>query len=926
MDIGATGLGLIDYAIFIVALVAVLIVGLFSGGKIKTLADYATSRGKKFSTPVLVMTMLATAIGSNTSIGSISEIYNNGLIYIIEDTLTLIGTFLLIQYAAKFIAGRYPGVISLYGIVEQEYGTLPAKVSSAFAVFDTMISLSMQIIGMAYVVKTFLGIPFIWGASISTAVFVLYSSVGGIRSVVYTDVLQFLIILVVFPILTGIVIYNAGGIDEVLTAVPKEKLQIIDHPDFVEYSFLATFWMMPFSLLLPIFVQRFLMCSDSKELRHMGLTWVLFRLVFIVMLGIIGLSGVVLLSDVSSGKEVIPALMKNYLPIGLKGLAITTFFAIIMSTADSYLNAAAVLISEIMMNKGEREKRDRRELDIAMGIDVEEDDSDRKQIRRARIGSFILGGGAFLIALLDFSFIKVTTIASAIAFGAINIPVFFAPFKKRKLKSINAYMGSIIGGVGSFLLFWGILGQERVYMVSTFAAFFAIGGWFIGANFFDKNKTTFWRNMRIICTPIGGFSKFLSPPQGYGYITVFGIISFLMRYGLYPWKLFSQGYLLLSVMLILSCVLLLILAFGDRIKGSSNNLFLTLWIITIFLAFPFYNMLALLHDPGNIINSASLLIALFLTNLLFDWRVSLLMLLVSFLLVSALNTAIYHQEALFSSPDQIFLAIYAIMAGVLVGMFLKRMWDSASEEKLEYAYIMAGSVAHELQTPIMEVGGWLEFIPPNSLDKNSITQDKLDEIKKVLLSIRGSYNNSVDTIRRTMQVFTMGRQGRDVVDTDLNMAELVADAVKTVRIEDSKRDRIRISISPDLVVHAYANNLITILHNLIRNAAMYSLSKDKKATIRIYNEGRDVIVYDDGVGIRSDRILTIFDRGTSYDSKRGSGFGLYYCKIEMERLGGRIRCYSREGEFTKFVLSFPEVRAKKAHKNRPVKRNRMRFQ
>jgi SSS family solute:Na+ symporter len=922
MDIGATGLGLIDYAIFIVALVAVLIVGLFSGGKIKTLADYATSRGKKFSTPVLAMTMLATAIGSNTSIGAISEIYNYGLIYIVEDTITLIGTFLLVQYAAKFIAGRYSGAISLYGIVEQEYGILPAKISSGFAVLLTLISLSAQVIGMAYVVKTFLGVPFIWGAGISTMVFVLYSSIGGIRSVVYTDVLQFLIILIVFPLLTGIVIYNVGGIEAVLKAVPKEKLQIIDHPDLVEYSFLAIFWMMPFSLLLPIFVQRFLMCGNSKELRSMGLTWVLFRLVFIVMLGIIGLSGVVLLTDLSSGKEVIPALMNNYLPVGLKGLAITTFFAIIMSTADSYLNAAAILISEIMMNKEEREKRDRRELNIAMGMDVTEDNDDKKQVKRAIISSFILGVSSFLLALSDFPFLKIITVVAAVVFSAVNIPVFFAPFKSSRGKSKNSYLGSVIGGIGSFLFFWLWLGQDKAYMASVFTMIFSIAGWFIGANFFDKNKTTFWKNMRIICTPVGGFSKFLSPPQGYGYITVFGIISFLMRYGLYPWELFSQGRLLLSVTLILSCVLLLTLAFGDRIKGVSNKLFLTLWIATIFLSFPFYNMLSLLHEPENIINSASLLIALFLTNLLFDWRVSLLMLLVSFLLVSALNTAIYHQEALFSSPDQVFLAIYAIVAGVLVGMFLKRMWDSASEEKLEYAYTMAGSVAHELQTPIMEVGGWLEFVPPGSLDKNSTTQEQLDEVKNALSSIRKSYNNSVDTIKRTMQVFTMGKQGRDVVDTDLNMAKLVEEAVKTANIEDTTRERIQFNISPNLVVHAYDNNLITILHNLINNAATYSLSKDKKASIRIYNEGRDVIVYDDGVGIRSDRILTIFDRGTTYDSKRGSGFGLYYCSIEMQRIGGAIRCYSREGEFTQFVLSFPEVKVQKERKNKLTKKKR----
>jgi SSS family solute:Na+ symporter len=922
MDIVATGLGLIDYAIFFITLVMVLAVGFRAGGKIKSLADYAVSREKKFSMPVLAMTLIVTAIGSNSSIGAIAEIYNEGIIYTVTGLLWVMGTFLLIQHAMKFMAGRYAGQLSLYGIIEDEYGVMPAKFAASISVFLSLIYLSMQIIGMGYIAKTFLGVPFIWGASISTFVFVAYSSIGGIRGVVYTDVLQFFIVLIVFPLLLGLLIYKVGGLNPVFTQLPVEKTQILDHPNFKEYVYLTLFWVLPFGLLRAEFIQRFLMCSTGKELKQIGVSYMVFDIVFLLIVSVIALASITLLGSALPGKEVIPTLMQEYFPIGFKGLAIAAFFAVIMSTADSHLNAATVLFAELIMTKEVREKRDRRNLEIAMGINIEENEDDRKQVLSIRLFSAVLGFFALLLALSDFSFIKVATIASAIAFGAVNIPIFFAPFKNKKVKTINAYKGSLIGSFGSFLLLLVLLGQERVYMISFYSVFFTVAGWFIGAKFFDKSTTTFWKSYKQAYVVETKLFKQLEPPVSYVYFVIFCFVTLLMRYTLYPWELFSAGNGVLSSVFILSCVFLLTLSFGDKIKGKSNVLFIILWIGTMFLSLPFYNMLAFLQHGGDLVDLVGLVVSLFLMSLIFDWLLLLLLLGLSFVLVSVLNIFIFQQEGFFSTVDHTFLAIYVIMAGILVSMFLKKMWETTSKEKLEYAYTMAGSVAHELQTPIMEVGGWLEFIPPNSLDKNSITQDKLDEIKKVLLSIRGSYNNSVDTIRRTMQVFTMGRQGRDVVDTDLNMAELVADAVKTVRIEDSKRDRIRISISPDLVVHAYANNLITILHNLIRNAAMYSLSKDKKATIRIYNEGRDVIVYDDGVGIRSDRILTIFDRGTSYDSKRGSGFGLYYCKIEMERIGGRIRCYSREGEFTKFVLSFPEVRAKKAHKNRPVKRNR----
>jgi SSS family solute:Na+ symporter len=229
-DIGATGLGLIDYAIFFAALVAVLVVGIISGGKIKDLEDYALSKRKKFSTPVLAMTLIVTIIGSNSSMGRIAEVYNNGLIYIFSILLWMIGSIILVQHAANFMIGRYAGKISLYGLMEKEYGEMAARIASIISVFISMVYLSMQILGMGYVTKTFLNIPFIWGASLSAFVFIVYSSLCGIRGVVYTDILQFFIILIVFPILVGIVVYKVGGIEMVFLNYQRKNYRCLTTP------------------------------------------------------------------------------------------------------------------------------------------------------------------------------------------------------------------------------------------------------------------------------------------------------------------------------------------------------------------------------------------------------------------------------------------------------------------------------------------------------------------------------------------------------------------------------------------------------------------------------------------------------------------------------------------------------------------------
>jgi SSS family solute:Na+ symporter len=491
----------IDHFICFFMLLLTFVLGISSTGKVKGLEEYALSKGHKFSTPVISMTLIVTMIGSNASVGSISEIYNNGIIYACYLVAVLIGIFLLIQYASKFIIGRYTGSVSLYGIIEKEYGKWPAKFSSAVSVFISIIAISIQMIGMGYIAKNFLGISFYLGLAVTSVIFVMYSTVSGIRGVVYTDVLQFFIILVVFPILVGFVIYKTGDLDVILSAVPEEKFEIINHVNFIEYIFLSLFWIMPFAFLYPDLIQRFLMCNNEKQIKDIGKYWLSFQIFFMIMMLIIGFASISLVSNISSGKEVIPALMNEYFPKGIKGLAVTAFFAVIMSTADSGLNSATILVAEILMTEEEKWGQNQRKISPNKRKKDFEENGNIKQELNLKLYSFVLGGIAFLLALLDFSFVKGITIASAIAITAVNVPIFFAPFKKTEDKATGAYISSIVGGFGIFLILWIVLGQEKIYVASFFALIFAVIGWFIGTRYLDHLQTNFWQKIIKAYTP-----------------------------------------------------------------------------------------------------------------------------------------------------------------------------------------------------------------------------------------------------------------------------------------------------------------------------------------------------------------------------------------------------------------------------------------
>jgi Na+/proline symporter/signal transduction histidine kinase len=886
MNLSITVLELLDYAVFFAALLAVLVIGLRFGGKIDGLEDYATSRGKRFSAPVLAMTLIVTMVGSNASIGSINEIYKDGIIYFIHSIMCSFGIFLLIQYAAKFMTRRYNKAISIYGILEQEYGTWQAKFSSSVSVFISVVALSMQMIGMGYVAKIFLGLPFYVGLLGTSVIFILYSSFGGIRGVVYTDVLQFFIILVVFPILVGIIVYNIGGLNLLFEKLPTAKLEVLSHPNLKEYSFLTLFWIMPFGFLYPDLVQRFLMCRDGKDLQRIGLSWVLFRALFLSMVAIIGLASIVLLPSSVAGKEVVPSLMKDYLPAGFKGIAITGFLAVIMSSADSLLNSATVLIAEIHIsqkNRAEKNKKDPSKKDK------------NKETLSLKLSSMCLGFIALGLALLDFSFIKSITIASAISFAAVNIPIFFAPFKDKNKRAINAYLGSTIGGFSAFLILWLSIGHEKMYMVSFFAMFFAIAGWFIGANFFDRIKTTFWRQILDNYAPKFNLRELLDASRSYGYFVVFGILTFLLRYALEAWDFFAPEYTIVSALLTVCCALLVILYFGDKIRVRSEPLFIFIWLLTIFLSLPLYNMVALLQNAESMINLAGLIIAVLVMNVMLNWRMSIMLFMLAFAITSYLNHLFFHKTDLLNNFEYLSIMVYVTVAGVIMTMILRKVRENTALEKLEYSDAMACSIAHELKSPISTINMMLNVY--NSKDKEGI--------KKLLEEIRNAQNSSNEILSRTIQLFAQN-DGTNLKDEDLNLTDLTIELIKgrVKGLPQKYHNCISFDIKPNFMVHAYKNNLLTIIDNLFNNAYKYALSQKKNATLCIYSKGNTLVFHDTGPGMSSDKILSVFDKGVTYD-KRGSGFGLYYCKLEMQRIRGDITCESKEGEYTKFTLTFP---------------------
>ena len=96
-----------------------------------------------------------------------------------------------------------------------------------------------------------------------------------------------------------------------------------------------------------------------------------------------------------------------------------------------------------------------------------------------------------------------------------------------------------------------------------------------------------------------------------------------------------------------------------------------------------------------------------------------------------------------------------------------------------------------------------------------------------------------------------------------------------------------------------------VLYNLVRNSAE-AIGKDGTITIRVYFEDLSIviIVEDNGPGIPSERIPTLFDPFVTY-KKEGTGLGLAITKNVIDAHDGTIQVRSHLGNGTSFTLKLP---------------------
>jgi len=271
------------------------------------------------------------------------------LIYEIQAWIVLILGWVFLPFYAR------AGVFTMPEFLEKRFDARARWILSIFSIVAYVLTkISVTIYAGGVVVSALLGIDF-WTGAIATVVLTgVYTVLGGMRAVVYTETLQAIILVVGAAALTFIGLDHVGGWESMKQTVTPEYLNMwrsASDPNFPWPSLLiaSTITGIWYWCTDQYIVQRALTAKNIKEGRRGTIFGALLKL-FPVFLFLI--PGVIALTLKMRGElqwdspdEAFPVLMSNLLPSGLRGLVAAGLLAALMSSLASVFNSCSTLFT-----------------------------------------------------------------------------------------------------------------------------------------------------------------------------------------------------------------------------------------------------------------------------------------------------------------------------------------------------------------------------------------------------------------------------------------------------------------------------------------------------------------------------------------------------------------------------------------------------
>ncbi len=317
----------------------------------------------------VAISIMATQCSTNSILGApafVAFTAGGGLLWLQYELAVPLAMIALMLFIVPTF--RQLNLVSIYEYLEKRFGVSTRVMLSGLFMFVRAFATAVTVYSIAIVVELISGIDFIFSVILLGAFTAIYDSLGGIKGVIYSDVIQ-MAILVVMLIAVAILLTNdAGGIVSLWENFDPDKKRTLDFSGTGFDGSTFAFWPMLFGGLF-LYVSYY-GCDQSQTQRVLSTKNIETSNAALMLNGLMRFPVVALYCFIGVGIAVyaqnspefisllslehnepnvnlaVPVYMMTQLPAGVVGLGLVALFAAAMSSLDSVLSSLSATSME----------------------------------------------------------------------------------------------------------------------------------------------------------------------------------------------------------------------------------------------------------------------------------------------------------------------------------------------------------------------------------------------------------------------------------------------------------------------------------------------------------------------------------------------------------------------------------------------------
>ena len=432
-------MNLIDISIFSIYMISMLGIGFYFSKRNKSQDDYYVGN-REMTSLHIGLSVVATDVGGGFSIG----LGGLGFIMGISGSWMLftgiIGAWIS---AVVLIPKIYPlakrkNFLSFPEVLNHFYDGRVALIAGIISLIGYIGFTSSQILAGAKLASaTFPSITIVEAVLIMGGVIIVYTVLGGMKAVIYTDTVQWIILmfgLIVIGVPLGFI--KVGGWAAIKESIPADFISLSNISFIQFFNWIIT--IVPIWFVGMTLYQRIYACKDEKTAKKSWFLAGIFEWPIMAFMGVIlGLLGRVAYEQglftqygyapgAAIDQEIgLPLLLAHIFPVGLMGLLMSSYFSAIMSTADSCLMAASGNFVTDILGITKNKKKN--------------------SIRYSQIATLIIGVLSIVLATMMQNVLDLMLYSYAFMVSGLFVPVLGSLFLK-KPSNLAALSSMILGG------------------------------------------------------------------------------------------------------------------------------------------------------------------------------------------------------------------------------------------------------------------------------------------------------------------------------------------------------------------------------------------------------------------------------------------------------------------------------------------------